>query len=461
MSIVGVSTDANGLPNSPLYWSSFTAPPQAINTTGLPNNTIALAAGINASGAIVGFSNNIINNDITSAPLYWSAFNTPPQPINTTGISSTRIQTIGINDSGAIVGINEGASNSGIFIPLYWSSFSAIPQVINTTGIASGKAQVYGINASGAIVGKSKDTNSAPLYWSSFSAIPQLINTTGFIANRIEVYGINASGAIVGIVKDANDDYLFGLYWSTFNAIPQVINTTGIVIGQIQATGINASGAIVGLIRNANGTFTPLYWSSFNTPPQILSTTGFANGAGAAGINDLAPQQALSNICFPAGTPITTDQGIVPIEQLDLKKHTIGRQVIKHITQTRTLDKYLIRFNKHALDHNCPNQTTIMSKDHQIEFEGRLVPAYRLLDFSDQVKKVKYNGEILYNVLLAKHSVMTVNNMRCETLHPDNVIAKIYTHGYTEAEQNNLIVELNTALETRDLHKYKKLLYTM
>ena len=49
---------------------------------------------------------------------------------------------------------------------------------------------------------------------------------------------------------------------------------------------------------------------------------------------------AISNICFPAGTPVKTDQGIVPIDIIDTNKHTINGQDILHITKTITLDPY-------------------------------------------------------------------------------------------------------------------------
>jgi hypothetical protein len=32
----------------------------------------------------------------------------------------------------------------------------------------------------------------------------------------------------------------------------------------------------------------------------------------------------------------------------------------------------------------------------------------------------------MFNVLLDTYEVMYVNNMLCETLHPDNIIAKLY-----------------------------------
>ena len=182
--------------------------------------------------------------------------------------------------------------------------------------------------------------------------------------------------------------------------------------------------SIVGQVVFTSGTPVPVYWANSNpaTLPQPLNlgagTFGFAYG-----IND--GNILTSDICFPAGTPIKTDQGSVNIESLDTTIHTINCQPILFITQTVTLDKYLIGFRKNSIGRNIPSQATIMSKDHKIEYDGQMVPAYRFLNVSSEVKKVKYNGEILYNVLLADYGRMEVNNMVCETLHPENIIAKI------------------------------------
>jgi hypothetical protein len=140
----------------------------------------------------------------------------------------------------------------------------------------------------------------------------------------------------------------------------------------------------------------------------------------------IIPPVVPSNICFPAGTLIRTDQGEVAIEKLQRGKHTLGRQVIKHITQTISTDKYLIRVEKGAFGKNKPTKPIIISKDHKLELQGALVPAYRLLDYTEEVKKVKYNGEILYNVLLEEHGTMIVNNLRCETLDPTSPIGCLY-----------------------------------
>jgi hypothetical protein len=39
---------------------------------------------------------------------------------------------------------------------------------------------------------------------------------------------------------------------------------------------------------------------------------------------------------------------------------------------------------------------------------------------------VDYSGETLYNVLVEEHDKMIVNNLICETLHPNNPVAKFY-----------------------------------
>ncbi len=164
-----------------------------------------------------------------------------------------------------------------------------------------------------------------------------------------------------------------------------------------------------------------------------------------------------SNICFPAGTPIRTDQGRVPIELLQTDLHTIQGKPLLGITKTVALDKYLIAFEANAMGKNIPNQRTLMSKDHQIFFQGQLVPAYRFLDYSDKVHKVNYTGEVLYNVLMAEHGLLDVNNLTCETLHPENVIAKLQLSPYTQSYKNNVVQVMNESLRMRDAVAYKSI----
>ncbi len=57
-----------------------------------------------------------------------------------------------------------------------------------------------------------------------------------------------------------------------------------------------------------------------------------------------------------------------------------------------------------------------------------MLKAKELLKLNNEnIYKVKYNGELLYNVLLDKHDKMIVNNLICETLDPNNGIAIMYS----------------------------------
>jgi hypothetical protein len=107
-----------------------------------------------------------------------------------------------------------------------------------------------------------------------------------------------------------------------------------------------------------------------------------------------------------------------------------------------------------------PSATTVMTKNHHILFQDQLVPAYRFINLSNKIKKVKYSGEVLYNVLLANHATMMVNNLVCETLHPENRIAKLYTGEENPAHQEKPVHVINS-LQHKNLGKYKSIVHRL
>ena len=171
------------------------------------------------------------------------------------------------------------------------------------------------------------------------------------------------------------------------------------------------------------------------------------------------PQQqppAPAPICFPAGTPVTTDQGQVAIEKLNSDKHTIRGKEIVAITQTRPLQKHIVCFEKDSLSKNVPSQQTFCSKNHAIFYNGEMVKARNIVDMCENVTLVDYNGETLYNVLLKKHDKMMVNNLICETLDPKNIMAKISTMKDGQ-KKNKVIQELTTIIKVNNIPEYQKL----
>ena len=155
------------------------------------------------------------------------------------------------------------------------------------------------------------------------------------------------------------------------------------------------------------------------------------------------PPTPIVPICFPAGTPVTTDQGEINIELIDPDVHTIFNKKIVAITETIMLENNIVCFEKNSLGYNIPNKKTYISNYHGIIHNGKLIQANKFVGRLQGVYYKKYNNEILYNVLMEKHYIIKINNMRVETLNPLNFVAQLYTKNYTPEEKTKLILEMN------------------
>ena len=162
-----------------------------------------------------------------------------------------------------------------------------------------------------------------------------------------------------------------------------------------------------------------------------------------------------SNICFIKGTLVNTDQGNIPIEHLKPNINTINQKSIQYITKTFSADPKLVMVKKHALYKNIPNKDTIMSGFHKIQIDGHLIEAYKLSYINKNVGLVDNTNEPLYNILMENHEIISVQNMSVESLHPENIIAKLYKSNLPKDKKNKLIEEISIATKTEDYEKYE------
>jgi hypothetical protein len=144
-----------------------------------------------------------------------------------------------------------------------------------------------------------------------------------------------------------------------------------------------------------------------------------------------------SNICFPADTPVTTDQGDVAIQHLLPFQHTIRGKSIVAITETYSSETDLIVFEKDALFPNYPSKRTIITREHKIFYECEWVEAHKFVNYRS-IYEVSYQGDPLYNVLLEEHGRMKVNNLIVETLDPNNMIGKIFKKYHEESKMKRI-----------------------
>jgi hypothetical protein len=144
-----------------------------------------------------------------------------------------------------------------------------------------------------------------------------------------------------------------------------------------------------------------------------------------------------SNICFPADTPVTTDQGDIAIQYLIPFQHTIRGKSIVAITETYSSETDLIVFEKDALFPNYPSKRTIITREHKIFYECEWVEAHKFVNYRS-IYEVSYQGDPLYNVLLEEHGRMKVNNLIVETLDPNNMIGKIFKKYHEETKNKRI-----------------------
>ena len=137
--------------------------------------------------------------------------------------------------------------------------------------------------------------------------------------------------------------------------------------------------------------------------------------------SNINPLRIYSNICFLAGTPVKCDQGLIAIDKINPSIHTILGKKIVAITETHSTEKELVIIEKDSLRPNVPNQTTVITMEHKIFYKGKMTEAHKV-----SKKRVNYNNEKLYNVLMEEHNKMNVNNMIVETLEPTNMIGKVF-----------------------------------
>jgi len=189
----------------------------------------------------------------------------------------------------------------------------------------------------------------------------------------------------------------------------------------------NTAGTSLGGGNGANG-------SSTKADSSISS---FGSGGGGGGFNSAQGKiigggdgssglviiyYTYNPICFPAGTEVETDQGLVEIQLIKPGFHTIGGKRIIAITKSLGTSDCLVKVSKSAISENIPNKDTIMTRWHKVHHGTRLRESWRLPNTHNH----PYNGEFLYNVLIKTYEKMRVNNMIVETLHPNNESAKPY-----------------------------------
>ena len=132
--------------------------------------------------------------------------------------------------------------------------------------------------------------------------------------------------------------------------------------------------------------------------------------------------------CFPKGTPINTDDGIIEIQDIIPSRHTIRGNNVRAIVMSQWTQGNMILFKKNCLYKNVPSSNTLISMKHQIYYDGNMLDAdcFVLLNKAEAIPHTI--NKPIYNVLLDKHDKMITNNMIVETQNPNSMIGYLYNN---------------------------------
>jgi hypothetical protein len=298
-------------------------------------------------------------------------------------------------------------------------------------------------------------TDNTNVYLSGYfnSSILNFYNSNGNIDvsfNKTDT-STNSDTFIVKYDVNGNIPWARGIGGS-FNKVPisLVTDDTNIYLsGTFQSLKLNFynSNGNIDLSFNKTGVLVNTYIVKYDPDGNLSYARNIGTITNLPVTSCVTKQNFISNTCFLGGTLIVTDQGMIEIENIT-NDNTINNIKVKYITRITSNDEYLVSIEKNALCENIPSQTTVITKNHKILYNGNLIKA----DNIPTKKIIKYNGEILYNVLLEKNSFMIVNNLICETLDTNNVLSLLYDH----PNKNGIIKTLNTIINTGNIDLYKK-----
>ena len=123
-------------------------------------------------------------------------------------------------------------------------------------------------------------------------------------------------------------------------------------------------------------------------------------------------------ICIMEGQDILLDKGYTKIEDIQPGDTINGSQVYKVFKQPAS--QSLIKFPKDCFGVKVPDSDVYVTHDHMMfdPNENKLVNAGVLSDTYEFVSVCEPPKESVYNILMKEWRVITVNNMKCESLCP-------------------------------------------
>ena len=160
--------------------------------------------------------------------------------------------------------------------------------------------------------------------------------------------------------------------------------------------------------------------------------------------------------CFLTGTLITTEQGEVAVEQLQIGDRVqvadgrfvpvkwMGHQTFNRASrQPHPFRTYPIRFKAGAFGNHLPMRDLYVSPDHAMFFEGLLINAGAMTN-GESIVQVEMEHFVYHHIELEQHSLLIAEGTPAESYLPQNQARDTFDNGheYDELYPNHNILSL-------------------
>lgn len=169
---------------------------------------------------------------------------------------------------------------------------------------------------------------------------------------------------------------------------------------------------------------------------EVCSNKGFGDNYTDGNITILfggAEFNINNEICFHEDTILNTDQGEVKIK--DIKSfHTIEGYEIIYLIKSQIKHSKLVLIKKNALGNELPNRDTILTRNHIIFYNNKMVKACSIIDNINVLCIDNKNSDV-YNIIILNKKFINVNNLLMDVLGIDDLYLKKLKEKYEKGEK--------------------------
>ena len=273
----------------------------------------------------------------------------------------------------------------------------------------------------------------------------------------------------VTAIKPSNSiltlDLINGVFYIPFNENDPFQEIQDLTYSQIYLK-LGKVGDTFYLEENVSSTWTSVNLGSNNASGKLFTYNHVETNSNIYflwGSSSMGGESGSSGICILEGSLIKTDQGIKLIEDLTIN-NTINKLPILDIYRSPATQPFVC-IKKHSLGYNIPNRDTYLSNKHLLyDRQNNLLTNSE--NFIDETKIIQANlnkKKYCYHILLPNWSLVTVNNLECESLCcVNNIAINFYRNNniYRESFVEILKKQANITVSTNDIYvKGNKILF--